>query len=657
MIQSATPENSVQLGGKSSVIIAGALAFLLLAALLPLPRPVATSSLPWRFEMLASILILAMTVWLYRHGTGSQTGRLLGQTGLRVVIFSILGFVAWSALSLLWADHAGLAAHHTFIWSIYLSVLVIALILMGLPNGLSTIAAALALCSTILGVLCLIDYVSLTDFSLFEGTLRIRYGKYAELLVTILPFLFAIALYARRKRIFLAIVTAWQLGWLTVMLSLSKGAFLAGIAGHIVVFAGCLVLSRPRVRKRAAILAGTWLAVTIGMQVFSSVSGAINSTTDYISGSADPTRDSTKFRVFTWQVAAKMAADNWMVGVGGDNFGTAFNIARGAQERQPIPGTAEILDWYAAERAHNEPLQIFAELGLVGIILLAIAFGAFVVLLIKCAARGRYHLSPVLWGAIAGMISFIASSMVSSFSFRAIQNGIAFFLIFAMALSETVKNLHPKARQSQEPGSNWLKPVLVAGAILSATTLIYCGAKFAAEYHFYQAERAEDLNGAVALYERGLQIDPDNGNAHLMLGSLRSQQNNYPEAAVSMRRAIDRGLGVTMTYALLAKQQRLAGDTAAAEQTVLEALRIFPGSVYLRVVYAAFLEDEAKHDEAAEQLAIAKSIDPRQANGWHVLIRDGSTAAFYRAQKDPEMAPPAELSPDNAVRQYLDKTP
>ena len=557
---------------------------------------------------------------------------------------------------MLWADHAGPVAHHTFIWSIYLSILVIALIVLGIPGGYSTLAAALALCSIILGVVCLLDYVSLVDFSVSEGTLRIRYGKYAELLVTILPFLFAMALYARRKRIFLAIVAAWMLGWLTVMLSLSKGAFLAGIAGHIVVFPGCLFLSRPRIRKTSAVLAGIWLAVTIGVQALSSVSGSIPSTAEYLSGSAEPSRSSTTMRIFTWQVAAKMAADHWLVGVGGDNFGTAFNSTRGAQERKPVPGAPEIVDYFAVERSHNEPLQIIAELGLVGIILLAVAFGTFLILLIKCAAHNEYHLSPVLWGAIAGMISFIASSMVSSFSFRAIQNGIAFFLVFAVALNETIKNLPAKTRP-EAAGQNWLKPVIVAGAVLSVLTLVYCGAKFVSEYHFHHAQNAEDLNAAAALYEQGLRFDPDNGNAHLALGSLRAQQNDYQEAAMSMRRAIDRGLGVTMTYALLAKQQRLAGDSAAAQQTFLEALSVFPGSVYLRVAYASFLEDAAKHDEAAEQLAIAKGIDPRQANGWHILIRDGSVAAFYRAQKNPEIAPPAELWPDNAVRQYLDKTP
>lgn len=630
--------------------------FVILAALLPLPRPIAAASQPWRIEMLAAILVIPMTVWLYRQADELRASRWPAGPAARIIILSILGFVVWSGLSVLWAGWAGPVAHHTLTWSIYLSVMLITLILLGTSNGHSTLAAGLALCSFVLGVLCLIDYASIVDFALSEGTLRIRYGKYAELLVAILPFLFAIALYARRKRTLFAIATAWILGWLTVMLSLSKGAFLAGIVGHVVVFSGCLVLSIPRIRTRSAALAGVWLAVTIGVQALSSVSATIPSTTDYISGSADPSRSTSTMRIFTWQIAAKMAAGHWMTGVGGDNFGTAFNAARAAQERKPVPGTPEIVDYYAVERAHNEPLQIMAELGLVGIVLLAIAFGTFVVLLIKYAVRNRYHLSPVLWGAIGGMMSFIASSMVSSFSFRAVQNGIAFFLIFAVALNETVKK-RPARMRSGASGRNWLKPLIVACGIFSVLTLIYSGAKLASEYHFYQAQHAADLDAATVLYKRGLRFDPDNANAHLALGSLYAQKNESHRSAASIRHAIDRGLGVTLTYALLAKQQSLTGDIAAARQTFLEGLRIFPGSVYLRVAYAAFLGDAGKRDEATEQLAIATSIDPRQANGWHALIRDGSTAAFYKAQKDPEVAPPAELLPDNAVRQYLDKTP
>ena len=36
---------------------------------------------------------------------------------------------------------------------------------------------------------------------------------------------------------------------------------------------------------------------------------------------------------------------------------------------------------------------------------------------------------------------------------------------------------------------------------------------------------------------------------------------------------------------------------------------------------------------------------------------EGSVAAFYRAQNDKDIAPPAELKPSNAVKQYLDKIP
>ena len=126
-------------------------------------------------------------------------------------------------------------------------------------------------------------------------------------------------------------------------------------------------------------------------------------------------------------------------------------------------------------------------------------------------------------------------------------------------------------------------------------------------------------------------------------------------AAQLTRKAIDHGLGITAVYSQFAKQQTAAGDTIGAEATFREALSIYPRSVFIRSEFAVFLENQGKTAEAAEQISIARSIVPRQANGWHMMISQGSVAAFYRAQTDKDIAPPAELKPTNAVKQYLDR--
>jgi tetratricopeptide (TPR) repeat protein len=242
--------------------------------------------------------------------------------------------------------------------------------------------------------------------------------------------------------------------------------------------------------------------------------------------------------------------------------------------------------------------------------------------------------------------------MVSSFSFRAMQNGVAFFLVFAIGVAGVAKEADLKPA-----GRTCFRSLLATVIAFAVLTLIYCGAKLGSEYYLLSGDHAGDRDAATALYEQGLRLDPDNANVRLALGSLYAQRNDNQRAAASMRSAIDRGLGTTPTYGLLAEQQRLAGASAAALETFREGLKVFPASIYLRVAYSVTLEDEGEQDEANEQMRIARSIDGRDANGWYSLIRDGSTAAFYKAQADPETAPPAELSPHNAVLPYLDKTP
>jgi predicted Zn-dependent protease len=122
-----------------------------------------------------------------------------------------------------------------------------------------------------------------------------------------------------------------------------------------------------------------------------------------------------------------------------------------------------------------------------------------------------------------------------------------------------------------------------------------------------------------------------------------------------MREAIDHGFGVTLTYSHLAKYQHLDGDDVRADSTLREALAIFPNSVFLRVRYGVFLNEIGRPDDGAHQLAIARNIDLKQANGWHMIMTRGSVATMYMAQADPTVAYPADLRPGNAVLQFLDK--
>ena len=142
-------------------------------------------------------------------------------------------------------------------------------------------------------------------------------------------------------------------------------------------------------------------------------------------------------------------------------------------------------------------------------------------------------------------------------------------------------------------------------------------------------------------YACGLAFDPDNAQAYLAMSRSFAAQGNHVQAADSIRRAIDSGLGVTLTYALLAKQQRLAGDSQAAEQTFTEGLKIFPGSVYLHVEYVLLENTGERISETtnADRLGDDHPTQ-RRARGLFAMAARRSLCGARQCRP----SPPAELS-------------
>ena len=80
------------------------------------------------------------------------------------------------------------------------------------------------------------------------------------------------------------------------MLSLSKGAFIAGVIGFGFTFFSSLIFGSKRFRTRLLVTAAIWVVVTLAVQIGFSVLTPIPATVDYISGKADATRSTSTAR-------------------------------------------------------------------------------------------------------------------------------------------------------------------------------------------------------------------------------------------------------------------------------------------------------------------------------------------------------------------------
>ncbi len=631
---------------KPGILMPALLSIALLVILFSVPQPSVRVNHPFKAELFLSIFLMAFLVLMRRLSPANSLS-----APAKAIAYAIGIFILWSAVSALWGSSLNSVAHHTLLWSLYLVIFLIFTSKIWPDADLRFVSTTFILVSLILGLLCIFDYFLISDFTSSEGDLRIRYGKYAELLVTISPILWAAAIYVRKRRRMAFVLVIAVLSWVTVMLSLSKGAFIAGIIAFFIFFAGTAVLSGKGFRKRVFAFAGIWFAVTIGTQVFFSFFSAVPSTTSYITGAADQTRSTSAMRIFTWSIARQMVHDHWLMGVGADNFGLAFNHERAVyRETHPGDTTGEIGEDFIVERAHNEPLQVLSELGIVGLIIFSLPFLLLALHSFKKFFQHGLRSSPMLWAAFAGMAAFAVSSQFSSFSFRSTQNGVVFFMVFAVAVNELAKPLNTRK-------TNFSRQVVLLSWMAALLLAVFCATKVLAEYHAYLGERSETYNIARDHFRSAVKADPEYAGAFLLHAS-RAVRDEDPSAAAELtRKAIDYGLGITPVYSQLAKQQIKAGNAADAEATYREALSIYPRSVYMRMEFVIFLEDQGRSDAAAEQAAISRSIDLRQANGWYIIIREGSVAAFYRSQIDPNVTPPVELIPSSAVRQYVDKIP
>lgn len=625
------------------------LSITLVSILLPLPRPSFSVNHPYKIELLLAVFLFLFLVKLRRV---DQREILVDRSSLIAgkMLAAIAAFVFWSGLSGLWGASLLSVVHHTLLWSLFAIVFLISVDLT--RNNFTFFITCFVAVTIVIGFLTIVDYVALPDFSIAELTLRARYAKTAELLATLSPILWVAAIYSRRHRTLL--LTCAALSWLTVMLSLSKGAFLAGVIGFLIFFAGAIVAGKNAFRGRLLRSGGVWLALTVTTQVLSLTLLSVPSTTDYLTGSADPSRTSSTARILVWKIAEEMVLDNPALGVGADNFYRSINSSRADfREKNPADTLPEVGEDFFLERAHSEPLQVLAELGPVGLTLFCLPILIFGYYFVRGAISVGSRTSPILWASMGGSVAFLVSSLFSSFSFRAAQNGVVFFMVAAIGVNELSK-LNKTHRSTLQPLTTRRYFVCV---ISIALMIIFGLTKLSAEYHLYSADGSTSMEAANDHFKSATRADPDYAGAYLAWGMRLSSEGENSQAAVLTRRSIDLGLGIPIVYSLLARQQIASGDFSSAENTFRESISIYPRSIFIGAEFAAFLDSQSRINESLAQLDRIRAIDMRQANGWYAIVKLGSSAAYEKARRDPTIALPAELTPYEAVRAYLDGLP
>jgi tetratricopeptide (TPR) repeat protein len=460
------------------------------------------------------------------------------------------------------------------------------------------------------------------------------------------------ALCARRSRYSIIFGIAAVLGWLGTLQSLERAPFIATSIGlTIVVSTSLLTLRRYRVTALlGAILLGAFLIQLIPVKQMAPEDA---STVGRIKAAAVAGDSSAQARFLLWGIALEMLRSHPLTGVGGSNYQANYADARAQfAQRHPQSALVSFNEHLIPIFAHNEYVQIIAELGAVGFILFVLFAFSFILNAIESIRIVKRKLTVI--GPAAALLAFAVSSGASASSFRYLSGGLLFFFAAALITRNVSKSRLIVAVSAESPDVLKRQRLVFAGG----AALVFLGITFfslqAIGITFQAfAESTQDVSSREGYYRDAFKFYPGNTSAHFSYGMWLYGQRRASEAVPHMRRAMLAGLNSSICFQYLASVEEAAGDLNAAEQTLAKAVNVYPRSVFLLVRHSVALERVNKDSEAETEFSRAISIDAPAAKGWRNLIVKDIDAALTAAHDDSEVAGPAELGPEAAVLAVL----
>ncbi len=347
-------------------------------------------------------------------------------------------------------------------------------------------------------------------------------------------------------------------------------------------------------------------------------------------------RSSANVRAWDWWVGYHMFEDHPIVGIGVGDYKREFLLYKAefltTERGQNYANTVGYI--VRAAQAHNEYVQIMAEMGILG--LLATAF--FIATLIwSTLARLRANTSSegtvMIIALFAGVVAFMSDSLFS-FPLHLPANVLVLVFLLAALQSRALDNpKQPPLHLSLGKRMSW---VMAAVAFLVASTVsVFAYRDWQADVYLDQAQRLVKGGGSrdtvqevKELLQKSLTLDVDPGEVLYWLGLMYMEEGDFLKGKELLERSLPRFATETSYLQLasvnlrLAQIERAKGASANPElirryreeaRDYLEQLLAIDPDPSLKVealhLKALVLFEEGKGDEALSLLE-----DLRQGN-------------------------------------------
>jgi O-antigen ligase len=592
----------------------------------------------------------------------------------QLLMFAALAvFILWQLITLLWAPTIFEGLRVSGIWlgfGIFFGAGILSLRKRSaLWLHYSMTAVCLILAFSLLYERAKYGYVMLGVF--------FNHGISSELLVMLVPL--QILNYLSSENRLLAIVSFAVSGLclVTLLIGMRRGAI---VALAVVLLAIGLALSLKLVKLQskqriAVVMAVTVVASTaVGLrfpdEIIFRLQGATRIQNMQDGAQAQPVEGGLTTRLRGWITAWEMGKQHSLVGVGNAGYPSLYGSYRRYFVSNPryaevarLAG-AEDFDEIRSPLAHNEYLQIFVELGIIGLLLFIIFWTQVVNQLWRLWQRRKEPDNHWALGALLGLMAFGISSASSAFSLRYTPGAflLACLLVVGFAMTKSDPN-------QSDPASPTITLPKIGALIFLAILLIACLSFVGRTFNVYSSQKLHGraflrqppldfafyLNNDAAneglqhRYEQILSLDSENTGARLGYGILLYQMGKPADAIPQIEYALKNGYGRPFTHVLLAFAYEQKGDLAKASQILDDCLASFPQSIFVRASYAEILRKAGKVDQMREQQNTIYSQDERLAQSWELALKMRPDEAIAEANKR-GLIPPNKLRPELVAR-------
>ena len=389
-------------------------------------------------------------------------------------------------------------------------------------------------------------------------------------------------------------------------------------------------------KKWLVLLLVTFLIITIIYSTDNPLNKSAITVSQRALSTFDENDPSINTRFLIWNTTLKMIKDRPIFGSGIGTFKMNY-LNYQAEFLQSNPYYIKYSG--KAKEAHNEYLQMGAELGIIGLgIFLSILF-IFFLMVVKYFNKEKDDRKKIIvFGLSLGVFCFLIHSLFT-FPLHVPALGSAFFIILGLTVVYVGDFNLSKIKKEININNSPLKVVInILVLLLMIVAINFLVIKpYVAEIYYFKGirdYREKNYDDAFNNFKYAVQLDPNNGRVLFALGTTNYSLNIQDEAQKVLQRTkyyvndkkIFRSLGLSYIQ---------SGNYKEAEEELKHAIYLDPKFIdaYLDLAYLYAKQEE--YDKAIVEWKKILEIDPDFSEKYNVLYFIGLT---YSKKEMPDKA-------------------